>query len=51
MGVCGDGTGRLCPDPSLPIPGNDTATITPDGKVILPPGKELPKIVPFSKGH
>ncbi|MEU5884741.1 spirocyclase AveC family protein [Spirillospora sp. NPDC047279] len=50
MGVCGDGTGRLCPDPSLPIPGPGSATIGPDGKVIVPEGEELPKIVPFDKG-
>ncbi|GAA3207442.1 spirocyclase AveC family protein [Actinocorallia longicatena] len=51
MGICGDGTGRLCPDPSLPISGNDVATITPDGRVVLPPGRELPKIIPFDKGR
>jgi hypothetical protein len=50
MGICGEGTGRLCPHPSLPIDqGTTSAYISPDGKVVLPEGTELPKIVPFER--
>ncbi|RDI56107.1 spirocyclase AveC family protein [Nocardia mexicana] len=51
MGICGEGTGRLCPDPVLPIPGNDTGYINPEGRLILPEGVELPKPVPFDRGN
>ncbi|MFF0488618.1 spirocyclase AveC family protein [Nocardia sp. NPDC004068] len=51
MGICGEGTGRLCPDPVLPIPGKGTGYIDPDGHLVLPEGKELPKIVPFERGN
>jgi hypothetical protein len=51
MGVCGEGTGRLCPDPALPVPSRKSAYIDPNGHVVLPPGVELPKIVPFDRGH
>ncbi|MCX4092753.1 spirocyclase AveC family protein [Nocardia sp. alder85J] len=51
MGICGDGTGRLCPDPALPIPARNSITIGPDGKVVVPPGVTLPTIVPFVHGH
>jgi hypothetical protein len=49
VGICGEGTGRLCPNPVLPIEGKDSAYIDPDGKVVLPEGMELPKIVPFER--
>ncbi|MBB5911240.1 putative small integral membrane protein [Nocardia transvalensis] len=49
MGICGEGTGRLCPDPVLPIPGKGTGYVDPDGHFVLPEGKELPKIVPFDR--
>jgi len=50
MGICGEGTGRLCPHPSLPIDrGTTSAYINPDGQVVLPEGTELPKIVPFDR--
>jgi hypothetical protein len=52
MGICGEGTGRLCPHPALPIDqGETSATIGPEGTVVLPPGVELPKIVPFDRGE
>ncbi|MBO2447696.1 spirocyclase AveC family protein [Actinomadura barringtoniae] len=50
-GICGDGTGRLCPDPALPIPGPGSANIGPDGKVVPPENRKLPTIVPFDKGR
>jgi hypothetical protein len=50
MGICGEGTGRLCPHPALPIDqGSTSAYITPDGTVGLPEGVELPKIIPFER--
>jgi hypothetical protein len=52
MGICGEGTGRLCPHPSLPIDqGVTSAYIGPDGKVVLPAGTELPKIIPFDRAE
>jgi uncharacterized protein DUF5135 len=52
MGICGEGTGRLCPHPSLPIDqGETSAYIGPDGKVVLPAGTELPKIIPFDRAE
>ena len=50
MGICGDGTDRPCPDPALPMPANGSGYINPDGKLVLPEGVELPKIVPFERG-
>lgn len=50
MGICGEGTGRLCPHPSLPIDqGVTSAYIGPGGTVVIPEGVELPKIVPFER--
>ena len=52
MGICGEGTGRLCPHPALPIDqGETSAYIDPDGNVVLPEGVELPKIVPFERAE
>jgi hypothetical protein len=52
MGICGEGTGRLCPHPALPIDqGETSAYINPDGEVVLPEGVELPKIIPFERGE
>jgi hypothetical protein len=52
MGICGEGTGRLCPHPALPIDqGETSAYIGPDGNVVLPEGVELPKIVPFERAE
>ena len=50
MGICGDGTDRLCPDPALPVPGKNSGYINPDGKLVLPDGVKLPTIVPFDRG-
>jgi hypothetical protein len=52
MGICGEGTGRLCPHPALPIDqGVHSAYIGPDGKVVIPEGTQLPKIVPFERAE
>ena len=46
-GVCGDGTGVPCPDPVLPMPTKHSGYIDFDGKLVLPDGVDLPKVVPF----
>ena len=50
MGICGDGTDRLCPDPALPMYRNGSGYINPQGELVLPEGVELPKIIPFERG-
>ncbi|WP_024799352.1 spirocyclase AveC family protein [Nocardia sp. BMG51109] len=51
MGICGEGTGRLCPDPALPIPSKDSAYINQDGQLVYPEGVKRPEIVPFDRGN
>ncbi len=51
MGICGEGTGRFCPDPALPIMTNKSAYIGSDGNVVLPVGVELPEVVPYERGE
>jgi hypothetical protein len=48
-GICGEGTDRLCPDPVLPMPSKTSGYIDVNGKLVLPEGTELPKIVPFDR--
>jgi Spirocyclase AveC-like len=50
MGICGDGTDRPCPDPSLPMPLTNSGYIDNDGRLVLPDGVELPKLVPVERG-
>jgi hypothetical protein len=50
MGICGEGTGRPCPDPALPMYRNGSGYINPDGQLVLPPGVKLPTIVPLERG-
>jgi hypothetical protein len=50
MGICGDGTDRLCPDPALPVPLKNSGYINPEGKLVLPDGVKLPAVVPFDRG-
>jgi len=49
-GICGEGTGRLCPHPNLPLMINGAPLVDPDGNLVLPEGFELPKIVPHVRG-
>ncbi|BBX21115.1 DUF5135 domain-containing protein [Mycolicibacter terrae] len=49
-GICGYGTDRPCPDPALPMPGKYSGYINTDGVLVLPPGVEFPKIVPYEQG-
>lgn len=49
-GICGEGTGRLCPDPALGIPrGEASIAIGPDGNIVIPEGTRLPKIIPYER--
>ncbi|HWI42366.1 MAG TPA: spirocyclase AveC family protein [Nocardioides sp.] len=50
MGICGEGTGRLCPDPSLPTPRNGSGYIDDKGQLVMPEGKKIPKIIPLDRG-
>ena len=47
--LCGAGTDRACPAPGLPgWRGNNTIHISPNGKLVVPAGVQLPTTVPFS---
>lgn len=48
-GICGDGTDTPCPNPVLPIPTKRSGYIDIHGQLVLPPGAELPKTVPFQR--
>ncbi len=48
-GICGEGTGKVCPHPLLPIPTKKSGYVDKDGRFILPEGVEMPKIVPFER--
>ena len=50
MGICGDGTDRPCPDPALPMPRKGSGYINTDGKLVLPPGVDVPKTVSVERG-
>jgi Spirocyclase AveC-like len=41
-GICGPGTNRACPNQSIPLFTNQSITVTPDGKLYVPPGVKLP---------
>jgi hypothetical protein len=49
MGICGDGTDRPCPDPSLPMFRNGSGYINFDGQLVLPKGAEVPRRVPVER--
>ncbi|GAA0955011.1 spirocyclase AveC family protein [Actinocorallia libanotica] len=49
--VCGEGSDRPCPDPSLPIPTRHSGYVNTDGEFVLPPGVEQPKTIPFERGE
>jgi hypothetical protein len=50
-GLCGEGTDRPCPDPSLPIPTKHSGYINTDGELVLPEGVELPAAIPHERGE
>lgn len=48
-GICGEGTDRACPHPSLPIVTKRSGYINTEGKLILPEDFEMPKVVPLER--
>jgi hypothetical protein len=49
-GVCGTGTGKLCPASSMPNIRPHSAYIGPGGQVVVPPGVHLPRAVAVLHG-
>jgi hypothetical protein len=50
-GLCGAQTTRMCPGPGVPLNrGPGTVSITPEGKLFIPPGRELAPAVKFANG-
>jgi Spirocyclase AveC-like len=52
-GMCGAGTTSACPGPQIPLNrGNgrdqESLRVTPDGRLFIPKGTELPRTVPFA---
>jgi hypothetical protein len=50
-GICGQGSGRACPDPSLPASTNGSGYIDENGKFVVPKGVTIPKTVPVVHGN
>lgn len=51
QGLCGEGTDTACFGPALPSPrGNTSARVGPDGHLRVPPGTQLPALVPIDRG-
>lgn len=48
-GICGEGTDKPCPHPSLPIPTKRSGYINTEGKLVLPEGVEMPPVVPLER--
>lgn len=48
-GICGDGTPRACPTESVTLSRQNPITVTPDGRLSVPPGAALPKVVPLDR--
>ena len=49
MGICGEGTGRHCPHPDLPIQVKDRIYINTDGEIVYPDGVQLPETFPYER--
>ena len=50
-GSCGDGTSTACPGPGVPLTrGNEGIRLGADGKLYVPPGVKVPKVVPLARG-
>ena len=51
MGICGDGTDRLCPDPAVPIPGKNSGYINPGWQAGASRRREAPdRSFPSTRG-
>lgn len=48
-GICGEGTDKACPHPSLPIVTKHSGYINTEGKLVLPEGFEMPRVVPLER--
>lgn len=48
-GICGEGTDKACPHPNLPIVTKHSGYINTEGKLILPEGFEMPRVVPLER--
>ena len=49
-GMCGQGTGRACPGPAVPlVRGNNSAYLGTNGKLVVPRDRPVPPVVPFVK--
>lgn len=54
-GICGEGTGRICPGPAAPLTKNDNGNpgqggsiyVDPSGRAVTPPGTTVPDVVPY----
>lgn len=42
-GICGEGSTVACPGPAVPIARPDSANVTPEGKLFVPAGTDLPR--------
>jgi uncharacterized protein DUF5135 len=51
MGICGDGTDRLCPDPSIPVPLKKSGYVDKNGQLVYSDGVKPPTNVPVQRGH
>ena len=56
-GLCGEGTDRACPGPSVPLTRSynsfrkhGSAYLGRDGQLVVPEGTKLPELVPFDRG-
>ncbi len=50
-GICGDGTDTPCPNPALPIPTKRSGYVDVHGHLVLPPGGQLPEVVPSERAR
>jgi hypothetical protein len=42
QGLCGEGTPYACAGPGVPLPRPNSISVTPDGKIHIPPGTKAP---------
>jgi len=57
-GICGEGTGQMCPGPAAPQfrnnnhdPNGGSAHLDPNGDLVVPPNTVLSPLVPFQTGN
>jgi hypothetical protein len=48
--VCGEGSDRACPDPSLPVPTKRSGYVDTNGQLVMPEHTSVPTTVPFATG-